>query len=250
MVKRPYVLWLIWQNIETRQRYHIGNLSSLNGEYTFSYELSGKRRTLFDAINDGYKLHLAFRDINKVYKSDRLFDAFARRLPDKRRPDFHELLQSFGLSKDYTDMDLLRATGGRLATDPYEFVSPIYKYNDHFDFDFYIAGWRYYEGEKVLQKLKINDEVRFELDLENPKDSKAVAIFTRNSDVKLGFVPAFYSGFMYDVIKNNGKYSAKIEQVNTHAKSQLKVKIIVSGQSTVNGDKDSEFDVIEQLAFI
>ncbi|XAU91313.1 HIRAN domain-containing protein [Caldifermentibacillus hisashii] len=41
-----------------------------------------------------------------------------------------------------------------------------------------MAGWRYYEGEKVLQKFKINDEVRFELDLENPKDSKAVAVFT------------------------------------------------------------------------
>ncbi|WP_346200231.1 hypothetical protein NSQ96_17370 [Caldifermentibacillus hisashii] len=74
--------------------------------------------------------------------------------------------------------------------------------------------------------------------------------FTRNSDVKLGFAPAFYSGFMYDVIKNNGKYLAKIEQVNTNAKPQLKVKIIVTGQSTINEDKDSEFDVIEQLAFI
>jgi len=72
-------------------------------------------------------------------------------------------------------MDLLRATGERMATDPYEFVSPIYKYKDHFDFDFYIAGWRYYEGESVLQNLKINEEVRFELDMKNPKDSKAVA---------------------------------------------------------------------------
>ncbi|MGV3488545.1 MAG: HIRAN domain-containing protein [Tuberibacillus sp.] len=250
MVKRPFVLWLIWQNIETRQRYHIGNLSSLNGEYTFSYERSGKRRTLFEAMNNGYKPHLAFRDVNKVYKSDRLFDAFARRLPDKRRPDFQELLQSFGLSKDYTDMDLLRATGGRLATDPYEFVSPIYKYNDHFDFDFYIAGWRYYEGEKAIQKLKVNDDVRFELDPGNPKDSKAVAIITRNSNLKLGFVPAFYSGFMYDVIKDNGKYSAKIDQVNSFAKPQLKVKIIVSGRSQINEDQESEFDVIEQLALV
>ncbi|WP_027723949.1 HIRAN domain-containing protein [Tuberibacillus calidus] len=250
MANRPFVLWLIWQNVETRQRYHIGNLSSLNGEYTFSYELSGKRRTLFDAMKNGYKPHLAFRDIKKVYKSNRLFDAFARRLPDKRRPDFHEILQSFGLSKDCTDMDLLRATGGRLATDPYEFVSPIYKYNDHFDFDFYIAGWRYYDGEKVLQQLKINEEVRFELDKDNPKDTKAVTIFTKTSNQKLGFVPAFYSGFMYDVIKNNGKYSAKIEQINSNAKPQLKVKVIVTGQTQINEDQNSEFDVIEQLALI
>jgi hypothetical protein len=250
MANRPFVLWLIWQNVETRQRYHIGNLSSLNGEYTFSYELSGKRRTLLDAMKNGYKPHLAFRDIKKVYKSDRLFDAFARRLPDKRRPDFREILQSFGLSKDCTDMDLLRATGGRLATDPYEFVSPIYRYNDHFDFDFYIAGWRYYDGEKVLQQLKIDEEVKLELDKENPKDTKAVAIYTKTSNQRLGFVPAFYSGFMYDVIKNNGKYSAKIEQINSNAIPQLKVKVIVSGQTQINEDQNSELDVIKQLALI
>ncbi len=151
MTKRPFVLWLIWQNTETRQRYHIGNLSSVDGEFTFSYELSGKRRTLLEAMENGYRPHLAFRDIHKVYKSNRLFDAFTRRLPDKRRPDFKELLQSYGLSNDYTEMDVLRTTGGRLATDPYEFVAPIYRYDNHFDFDFYVAGWRYYEGEKRLK---------------------------------------------------------------------------------------------------
>jgi len=55
---------------------------------------------------------------------------------------------------------------------------------------------------------------------------------------------------MYDVIKSNGKYTAKIELVNSNAKPQLKVKIVVFGQSTINEDQDSEFDVIEQLSFV
>jgi hypothetical protein len=91
-----FVLWLIWQNIETRQRYHVGNLSSLNGKYTFTYELSGKRRTLFEAMENGYQPHLAFRDIRKTYESNRLFDAFSRMLQDKRRPDFSEILLNLG----------------------------------------------------------------------------------------------------------------------------------------------------------
>lgn len=33
-------------------------------------------------------------------------------------------------------MDLLRATGGRFATDPYEFVTPINVIENHFYFDF------------------------------------------------------------------------------------------------------------------
>ncbi len=34
------VLWLIWQNIETRQRYHIGNLYHDQTGYYFEYEKS------------------------------------------------------------------------------------------------------------------------------------------------------------------------------------------------------------------
>ncbi|MET3507428.1 hypothetical protein ABMB67_003541 [Halalkalibacter oceani] len=38
MSKRPFELWLIWQNVETRQRYHVGRLLHEDGGYTFSYE--------------------------------------------------------------------------------------------------------------------------------------------------------------------------------------------------------------------
>lgn len=250
MIKRPFVLWLIWQNVETRQRYHIGNLSSLNGEYTFSYELSGKRRTLLEAMENGYRPHLAFRDIYKVYKSDRLFDAFARRLPDKQRPDFNDILQSFGLSNDFTEMDLLRATGGRLATDPYEFVAPIYRDNDYFDFDFYVAGWRYYEGENALQELNHGDEVAFELDGMNRKDKKAVVIMTTQSGYKLGYVPSFYSGFMFDVIKNKETYKAKIEGVHFNAKPQQKVNISVVGKSNNTEYRGTGFDIMERVELV
>ncbi|GAB3042361.1 hypothetical protein [Virgibacillus ainsalahensis] len=41
MRKRPFELWLIWQNVETRQRYHEGKLLYQDGIYTFSYETSG-----------------------------------------------------------------------------------------------------------------------------------------------------------------------------------------------------------------
>lgn len=36
-----------------------------------------------------------------------------------------EILKEFGSPLDYTEMDLLRAMVGRLATAPYDFVAPI-----------------------------------------------------------------------------------------------------------------------------
>lgn len=230
MVKKSFVLWLIWQNQETRQRYHVGSLSHQDGKYIFSYELSGKRRTLLEAMENGYKPHLSFPNIHKVYTSNQLFGPFARRLPDKRRPDFHEILVDLGLPLDYTEMDLLRATGGRLATDPYEFVAPITLIEDQFCFDFFIAGWRYYDGEKVANELEEGAKVNFELEPSNEKDPKAVIVLTDNYGYKLGYIPAFYSGFMFDVIKNNGQYEAKIEKINPSAKPQLKVNVSVKGQ--------------------
>lgn len=233
MERKPFVLWLIWQNQETRQRYHVGNLCHYDGEYLFSYEQSGKRRTLNEAMKNGYKPHLAFRDTNKIYTSDRLFGPFARRLPDKRRPDFKDILKDLGLPDDHSEMDLLRATGGRLATDSYELVAPIYVYENHFDFDFYIAGWRYYEGDKVTKQLTVGTRVNFELEPFNKEDNKAVIVLTDYQGRKLGYIPAFYSSFMFDVIKNIEQYEAKIEKINNFAKPQQRVNISVAGKYCV-----------------
>lgn len=230
MEKKPYVLWLIWQNQKTRQRYHVGNLFHEDGKYTFSYERSGKRRTLCKAMENGYKPHLSFRNIEKTYVSDRLFGPFARRLPDKRRPDFNEILKDYGLPLDYTEMDLLRATGGRLATDSYEFVAPISVLDDYFQFDFFIAGWRYYDGDTIENQLKVGSKVNFMLEPSNKEDNKAVIVLSDRNGYKLGYIPAFYSGFMFDVIKNNDIYEAKIEKVNPYAKPQLKVNISIVGR--------------------
>jgi len=230
MGKKPFVLWLVWQNQETRQRYHIGNLTHVDGEYSFSYERSGKRRTLNEAMENGYNPHVSFRDINKNYVSDRLFGPFARRLPDKRRPDFNNILKEYGLTLNDTELDLLRATGGRLATDPYEFVAPITLFEDYFSFDFYIAGWRYYNEDKIDHQLTVGEGVIFELDPTNKEDNKAVIVLSDNQGRKLGYIPAFYSGFMSDILKNNEVYEAKIDQVNLHAKPQLKVNISVVGK--------------------
>src|SRR5699024_11900437 len=65
-----------------------------------------------------------FRSLDKVYYSSKLFGPFARRIPDSRRPDYKVVLQNLGLSPNSSDMDILLASGGILATDDYEFVAP------------------------------------------------------------------------------------------------------------------------------
>ncbi len=239
MRKRPFELWLIWQNVETRQRYHVGRLLHEDGIYTFLYEKNGYRRKLAEAMDNGYRPHLAFPDTNKTYTSRNLFGPFARRLPDHRRPDYPSVLGELGLSLECTEMDILRATGGILATDSYEFVSPILVDNNLFDLDFFVAGWRYYNGEQVIDQLQVGDLVEFSLDPENDHDNKAIVVMSVNGE-KLGFIPAFYSGWMYEVIEKNCNYQAKVWAIHPQAVPHRKVSISITGEV-------SQFMNIQQL---
>ncbi|MDM5309695.1 HIRAN domain-containing protein [Peribacillus frigoritolerans] len=232
---RPYLLWLIWQNIDSRQRYHVGNLIHKDGLYIFQYENLKEHRGLKEALKDGYSPHLAFPDFNKVYVSEKLFGPFLRRLPNPGRPDFNNLLSKYGLTKDFTEMGLLRATGGRLATDPYEFVHPVYIEGNYFDFDFHIAGWRHHDGDGLLRSLTSESKLVFEKEPTNPYDPFAVMVKTYDN-VLLGYVPAFFTEFMTDVINKELNYHVKIEKIDIDAIPQLKVKISVNGEFNINGN--------------
>ena len=177
---RKCVLWLIWQNVESRQNYHVGSLYHDETGYYFEYEKQKSHRGLQAALNDGYRPHLAFPDLKKAYYSPFLFSAFSRRLPSKSRPDFTEVLKRHGLPKDYTDMDLLRATGGRLATDSYEFVSPIFTNGNRFGFDFFVMGWRYYDGESLLGQLNKESQILLKKEPESKYDPFAIKVLTED----------------------------------------------------------------------
>lgn len=222
----------------TRQRYHIGTLTYKNNIYLFQYENNAYRRKLDEAMDNGYQPHLAFPDVNRVYKSKTLFGPFARRLPDSRRPDYHILLRELGLFQSSSEMDILKATGGILATDSYEFVTPIVVDNNHFEINLFVAGWRYYEGEEVIKNLQIGDEINFKLELSNTEDDKAIIVLSSNRE-KLGYIPAFYSSWMYEIITKNCNYKSIIEGIHPNALPHRKLNISIVGEvsNSINTEK-------------
>lgn len=249
MKKRPIELWLIWQNIETRQRYHVGSLQYQNDIYKFSYETNGYRRKLAEAMENGYRPHLAFPDTNRVYTSNKLFGPFSRRLPDPRRPDYQTVLRELGLPKINSEMDVLQATGGILATDPYEFVTPIIVENQCFDLDFFVAGWRYYDGDSVIDNLTTGDVVEFLLNPENKEDNKAVIVLSEDGE-KLGYIPAFYSGWMFEIIEQKYSYQAKIIAIHPQAVSHRKVNISIVGEINQSFDINKVLNDKDQLRLV
>lgn len=228
MLRNQFELWLIWQNPFSRQRYHVGTLVHDKSGYCFTYRTHGER-SLKDALLDEYQPHLSFPDLNKVYRVPNLFAAFARRLPDPRRSDFKSILSELGLSVDYTPMDLLNATGGRVATDTYEFVKPVETHFGEFAIEFYVAGWRYYDGDAIADHLCIGQIVDLESEPDNPRDRNAVVILSLGNR-KLGYVPAYYSWFMNEVIRTKNGFTAVIKEFNPDVDEKNRLRIEVRGK--------------------
>ncbi|MEW6005836.1 MAG: HIRAN domain-containing protein [Stygiobacter sp.] len=89
---------------------------------------------------------------------------------------------------------------------------------------FYIAGFTYYDGDEVIDKLKVNDELKIVAEPENPYDRRALAIYTSNNK-KLGYVPRVENPIPSRINRQNYKLTAEIEKINYKEDDYRKVRV-------------------------
>ncbi len=204
-------MWLIWKEPIERRRYKIGILTYENEKYTFKYVDS----ELNDAIKVGFRDFPGFGNLHKTYESSELFANILTRLPNKSRPDYLALLNLYNLEIDSHELDILKATKGRLLTDNFEFVSAFGNTKVEFD----VAGTRHCcDVKKCISKnlININDKLELELEPTNEHDSNAIKVlFSKNGKkYHLGYVPRYYSKELAQLLKDNVEYSAMIQSLN------------------------------------
>jgi hypothetical protein len=200
-------LLVVWQNKKTRLYYHIGTLSYYNDFYEFSYTHSDSgQRKLKDAISNDYMLHPAFPIADKVYRSQKLFSAFDRRLPSPDRSDFKAILSDLGLNGNASKMEVLQQTRGRLASDTYSFEQPLRMESDgKLHSSFFVHGMRHRDLPVDWPTwLKVNDSVKLLKEPTNEYDPNAVGIYTQGGK-HLGYVPAFYSKAIFSMLDYGAK---------------------------------------------
>ncbi|EYE87162.1 hiran domain family [Fervidicella metallireducens AeB] len=218
--ERDYI-YLIWKDPKSGRRYIIGELSK-NGYYEFSYG-----HEIDEAMKAGFELLISFDEIDKVYRSDKMFPTFASRLPDKKRRGIEKILSKYGL-QEYDEYKLLKRSGARLPIDNLEFIDPILDEKE-FKRIFYIAGTRHYLGcegndcEKLFG-LKKGDEIKLELDLYNEYDPNAIKILDMKNNI-LGYVPRYYSESMTKLLKEGVKYKCKVYEINKNNNCDECIKV-------------------------
>lgn len=219
-------LWFLWRKAKTGQYYHVGNLIFGDEEYGFSYETTENKFSLKDALNDGYPMHSSFPEIGQVYKLDRLFNCFDRRLPNFKRRDVQENYSKVGVSASTDKYKVLLINGGRIEGDTCEFVEPI-KYNGKdYIFDFYVRGWIYFSDESF--DLSENEMLYFEVDTDNEYEPDAIKVMCKNK--ALGYVPGFYSAVMRNLIVNNEEIIIDKYEYDKDAPLLLKVSVRIGGK--------------------
>ncbi|MEY8741222.1 HIRAN domain-containing protein [Bacillales bacterium AN1005] len=229
MDKNINELLLVWKEPESRQRYVVGKLI-YNGDenkYLFSY-LS---ENLQKAVSVGFKNYPSFPDLGETYESKgQLFPGLMNRLPNKKRPNYPEILLKYNLDTTSTVMEILGATRGRLGTDNFEFVQFIeFIQNQPFQITFDLAAARRYDFPSVKGEIKENEVVTLIRDMDNQVDVNAVRVIYRDN-LCLGYVPRYYSEDLAAMLEAGVQYKAiikKLDILNDNPDEWAKIRVEV-----------------------
>ena len=91
---------------------------------------------------------------------------------------------------------------------------------------FSLAGFTYWEGALVFNKLQIGTELRLDYEPDNRYDPKAVAIYF--GDHKLGYVPRSHNGPISKFLEmGHHPFACYIQQLDPAAHPEQQVGVVV-----------------------
>ena len=211
----PRRLWLVWRPGPSDLR----QTRRVVGEITRDGATSPVRlRYITDtpdfaaAKADGFEGYPAF-PLKAVEHTSNVLEAFLRRLPPRSREDFGDYLTRHRLPGAFpnSDMALLGYTGAKLPGDGFELCLDLSDARPPFEIVFEVAGFRY-QSEIRASDVYVGDPVTFKLDVENPHDPYAVAIFY--TGIKIGYISRAYNKAFCNWVKRGYSISGTVERIN------------------------------------
>jgi len=192
----------------SRDRFAVAELVQCEGGVAFSYLDEEGLAPALEAGFSGYP-GLALGD---AHEADTALDVLIRRLPPRNRPDFHDFMETFGLSPqaDFSDLSLLAYTGARMTGDSFGVAETFEGFDRPFRYVFDVSGYRHYRND--APDLAVNAPVIFRRDPTNEHDPDAVEV-ARQDGVRLGYVNRLQAQTVRNWIER-GIIDARVFKVN------------------------------------
>jgi len=206
------ILFLAWQEPESRGWFPVGRLDAEGDSYRFRYTRGAERAQL----EAGFPLSAEFPDIEKDYRAKNLFAMFGNRVMARGRPDRADHLRSLGLEENADPVEILSVNGGSRVTDAYQVFPKLSKDEEgKFTCRFFLHGWRYTPGtaQDRIDHLKGWEKLRVGIELENPATGRAAQIQTEDYHM-IGWAPRWLAPDVAAAARETGECAARVVRIN------------------------------------
>ncbi len=220
MVETTPILYLAWQDANSRRWYPVGRLRRLPDKryefvYIRGYELAREQA--------GMQPIIGFSESAQRYLSDALFPHFQNRVMQKSREDYPLYLERLGFHEAPQDpLEILARSGGRKPTDSFAFqVFPAPSEINtetgerRYEIKFFIHGMRYVPEMTRERWLRatVGEKLFLMSDWQNPADPNAIAIRSEDNHL-LGYLPRFYCADLIELRRLGQPIEATVVHVN------------------------------------
>lgn len=92
---------------------------------------------------------------------------------------------------------------------------------------FFVAGFTYYDGALIFNKLKIGKKLNLKLEEDNKYDHRAVAIYYKEN--KIGFIPRTENRIFHKMLKIGLEKNIRVlvQRVQKNAQPENQVQVVV-----------------------
>lgn len=216
------VLYVAWQDPETRRWFPVGRLTRENGVYRFVYTKGAEASSNFIPFGRMKALH-------QVYESLQLFPLFENRLLGSKRPEYKDFLHWLNVREGEDDqIALLARSGGIRETDSLMvFPCPEPGPNHTYEINFFSHGLRHLPEHSIplIDKLLPGERLYLMPDPQNPHDAMAIALRTSDPPTIVGYCPRYLTQDFHQLLRENDPDEVKVlvERVNSDAPIQLRL---------------------------
>lgn len=213
MTRSPSMLFLTWQEPESRRIFPIGRLVQLpTGEYEFTYI-----RAVSDALAVGFDPLLSFPNLDEVYRYGYFPSLFGNRLMRASRTDYPAHVAQLGLDPTNGPLEpftVLARSGGRRATDNLEVFAPPTNLGTRVEGLFLARGVRYVpHAEQALQHCQAGTPLYVLADVQNAVARYALALRTEQTEL-VGYIPDYLAAELHRLQAPVDALEVTAERVN------------------------------------